>query len=71
MKVGDIVRRSVEIQGDPGSRLHSRVGVIIEVLADPKTNELYDNSVFRVFWGMDSGAFAISESKLEFLNESR
>ena len=70
MKIGDIVRRVVERQGDHG-RCENRIGVIIEVLADPKTNELYDNSVFRVFWGMGYGAFAISGSKLELLNESR
>jgi hypothetical protein len=69
VKVGDIVRRSVEIQTDPRSRLHSRVGVIIEELANPKTNELYSDSVFKVFWDMDYGAFAISESKLELVSD--
>ena len=69
MKVGDIVRRIVESQNKNLPPLTSRVGVIIEVLADPKTNELYNDSVFKVFWDMDYGAFAISESKLELVSD--
>ena len=68
MKIGDLVRRTVESNGE---RLHSLAGIIVEVLVNPKTNELYNDSVYKVFWGVCNEAFAISESKLELLSENR
>jgi len=68
MKVGDLVRRTVENNGE---RLHSLVGIVVEVLVDPKTNALYDDSVYRVSWSGRNETYAISEKKLELLSESR
>jgi hypothetical protein len=67
MKIGDLVRRTVESDGE---RLHSLVGIVVEVLVDPKTNELYKDSVWKVSWAGRNEAYAISENKLELLSEN-
>lgn len=67
MKVGDLVRRAVE---NNGKCLHSYVGIIVEDL-HPGENEFYETPVFKVFWSAGNTAYAISESKLELLNECR
>jgi hypothetical protein len=67
MKIGDLVRRTVESNGE---RLHSLVGIVVEVLVDPKTNELYKDSVWKVSWSGRNEAYAISENKLELLSEN-
>ena len=68
MKIGDLVRRTVENNGE---RLHSLVGIVVEVLTHPKTNELYSDSVCKVSWSGRNETYAISEKKLEVLSESR